>query len=100
MFTKPLGQAMKEQVKEIKSEYQLKKSQKEVSEKSRLVAFLLCTFLGVIGAHRFYVRKHGTGILQLFTFGLYGVWTLFDWVLILVGVFKDKDGKEIKKWLD
>lgn len=98
MFNKPLGQAMKQQVKEMQSEYQLKKSQKEVSEKSRSIAFILCTFLGVFGIHRMYVGKIGTGLLQLVTAGFFGLWTLLDWVLILAGTFKDRNGKEIKKW--
>lgn len=33
------------------------------SEKSRLVALLLCLFVGYLGIHRFYVGKTGTGIL-------------------------------------
>lgn len=39
------------------------------------VAWLLLTFLGFFGAHRFYMRKWGTGILWAFTGGavFYGV---------------------------
>ncbi|MGZ9762509.1 NINE protein [Mycoplasma sp. 394] len=33
------------------------------SPKSNLVALILCIFLGVIGVHRFYVGKAGTGVL-------------------------------------
>ena len=39
------------------------------SEKSNVTALLLCFFLGVLGVHRFYVGKIGTGVLQLVTFG-------------------------------
>jgi hypothetical protein len=44
------------------------------SEKRVLPAALLCFFLGVFGAHRFYVGKIGTGFLQLFTIGGLGIW--------------------------
>lgn len=69
-----------------------------VSDKSRLVAFLLCTFLGYLGVHRFYVGKVGTGILWLLTGGLFGLGLLIDWILILVGSFKDDVGNEISNW--
>lgn len=46
-------------------------------------AFFLCLFLGVIGAHRFYEGKIGTGILYLCTFGLCGVGALIDLIIIL-----------------
>lgn len=71
-----------------------------ISEKSRLVAFLLCFFLGGFGAHRFYVGKIGTAIVQLLTLGGFGIWTFIDMILILVGNFKDKDGKPVKNWND
>ncbi len=38
-----------------------------VSSKSRLVALLLCFFLGYLGVHRFYVGKIGTGIPMIVT---------------------------------
>ena len=69
-----------------------------VSDKSRLVAFLLCTFLGYLGVHRFYAGKVGTGILWLLTGGLFGLGLLIDWILILVGSFKDDIGNEISNW--
>lgn len=61
-------------------------------------ANLLCFFLGVFGAHRFYVGKVGTGILQLITIGGLGLWTLFDFILIIVGAFTDSDGNKITEW--
>ncbi len=46
--------------------------------KDLLVAYLLWFFLGTFGAHRFYLEKPGTGILYLFTFGLFGIGWLVD----------------------
>ena len=65
------------------------------SGKSRLAAALLCFFLGALGIHRFYVGKIGTGILYLFTGGLFGIGVLIDFIMILVGAFKDKEGKKV-----
>ena len=52
-------------------------STKTGSSKSRLVAFLLCTFAGFVGAHNFYVGRTVRGIIQLVLmiggFILYGV---------------------------
>jgi TM2 domain-containing membrane protein YozV len=68
------------------------------TEKLILPAFLLCFFLGVFGAHRFYVGKVGTGILQLLTLGGLGVWALIDMIMIIVGAFTDRDGNKITEW--
>ncbi|NLY38370.1 MAG: TM2 domain-containing protein [Firmicutes bacterium] len=70
----------------------------EVSEKKLLPAVLLCFFLGTLGIHRFYVGKIGTGILWLITLGFVGIGTLVDFILLLIGKFKDKDGKYLKNW--
>ena len=67
-----------------------------MSSKSKVVAAILCFFLGVFGIHRFYVGKIGTGILQLLTAGGFGVWWIIDFVMILLGAFTDKDGNKVK----
>lgn len=68
----------------------------EVSDKGFVPAILLCFFFGVLGVHRFYVGKVGTGILQLLTLGGLGIWALVDFILIIVGSFTDKQGRPIK----
>jgi TM2 domain-containing membrane protein YozV len=68
----------------------------EKSEKGFVPAILLCFFLGALGIHRFYVGKIGTGILQLITLGGLGIWALVDFIMIVTGNFKDKQGMVIK----
>ncbi|MBL7075841.1 MAG: TM2 domain-containing protein [Kiritimatiellae bacterium] len=68
------------------------------SPKKRLVALLLCFFLGTIGIHRFYVGKVGTGVLMILTAGGLGIWTLIDFIMIIVGSFKDKEGAVLTEW--
>lgn len=40
------------------------------------ISFLLCLFIGYLGIHKFYEGKIGTGILYLFTGGLF----IFGWL--------------------
>lgn len=69
-----------------------------MSSKSRTAALLLCLFLGNLGIHRFYVGKIGTGILYMFTIGLFGIGALIDLIMIIIGKFKDKSGEEVSNW--
>lgn len=70
----------------------------EKSDKKRLVALLLCLFLGWLGIHRFYVGKAGTAILQIVTLCGLGIWGLVDLIMILAGSFKDKQGRKLEDW--
>jgi TM2 domain-containing membrane protein YozV len=46
------------------------------------LAWLLLTFLGVLGFHRFYMGKWLSGLLYLLTAGLFGVGVFYDlWTL-------------------
>ena len=77
---------------------------KEVSSKSRLVAFLLSGFFGTLGVHRMYCGKTGSGIAMLIlTLTFVGIivtsiWNLIDFILIIAGEFKDGDGNKITEW--
>jgi len=46
--------------------------------KSKSTAYLLWFFLGLWGAHKFYLNKTGTGILYFFTFGFFGIGWFID----------------------
>ena len=84
-----------------------------VSPKSKMTAALLAFFLGSLGIHRFYAGKIGTGIVLLlltiigyvtifvvvgyFLLSAVGIWVLIDFIMILMGKFKDKNGLLITK---
>ena len=62
-----------------------------------LTLFLLTFFVGVLGVHRFYTGKIGTGFLMLITLGGFGVWFLVDLILVVTGQFTNKDGQKIPR---
>ena len=66
------------------------------SEKSNVVALLLCFFLGCFGVHRFYVGKIGTGVVQLITLGGLGIWALIDFIMIVLQKFTDSEDNVLK----
>lgn len=51
--------------------------------KSKLVALVLCFFLGFLGAHKFYEEKAGMGLVYLFTMGLFGIGVVIDFISLL-----------------
>ena len=70
---------------------------KTISPKNKMVALLLCIFLGYFGVHKFYVGKVGMGIVYLFTFGLFGFGWVIDIILILCGSFTDSNNLPLKQ---
>ena len=65
------------------------------SDKQKIVAALLCWFLGALGVHRFYLGHTGIGIIQMFTLGGCGIWQVIDFIMILTGSVKDAQGREL-----
>lgn len=64
---------------------------------SRVGLALICFFFGVFGIHRFVVGKIGTGLIWLFTGGVFGIGALVDFIMILCGTFTNSKGREIKQ---
>ena len=69
-----------------------------------LAALLFCIFLGVFGAHRFYVGKTQTAVAMLlitlltgwiFGLGFYitAIWSVIDLIMIATAQFTDGNGK-------
>jgi TM2 domain-containing membrane protein YozV len=82
---------VKQQAKKIKKE----KGTKEAAggDKSWMVALILCFFLGGLGIHRFYLGYTWQGVVQLLTFGGFGIWALIDFIRIIVRSLEPNGGK-------
>lgn len=65
------------------------------SSRNRLIALVLCLFLGMFGVHKFYLGRIGMGFLYLFTYGVFGIGWLIDIFVLLLGNPKDKDGARL-----
>lgn len=65
--------------------------------KDWLTTLLLCFFLGGFGVHRFYTGHTTIGVIQLLTLGGCGIWTLIDFIFILVDNYKDAKGNKLVK---
>lgn len=64
-----------------------------IPNKSWLITLLLCIFCGGVSAHRFYTGYIGIGILQIITFGGFGIWWLIDLIMILCRNYRTADGE-------
>ena len=74
------------------------------SDKSKSAALLLCWFLGILGAHLFYVGRWKKGLVYLFTGGIFGFGWLIDLIAIASNSFRDSEGRPLtgkagKAWL-
>lgn len=68
-----------------------------ISPKSKWLDFFLALFLGSLGIHKFYEGKIFSGILYLFTFGLFCIGWIADVILIPLNKATDKNGLPIVK---
>lgn len=67
------------------------------SDKSKKKALVLCIFLGVIGAHYFYVGRIGRGLVAMFTLNFFFVGWIIDIVKIATGAFRDNVGAPLRE---
>ena len=66
--------------------------EQKISTKSWRTTVTLYHLFGILGIHRFYVGKIPTGLLWLFTGGLFLVGAMSDLVKLYTGNFTDADG--------
>ena len=63
------------------------------AERHMAVAYALCVLLGLLGAHRFYLRERGTAValllvtlasvaLMVIAIGFFTIWISVAWVLV------------------
>lgn len=61
------------------------------------LAWILLLFLGLFGVHRMYMGKWITGIIYLFTLGLFGLGLLYD-LWTLNGQVNEINGRDARKY--
>lgn len=85
--------AAKQMKKAMKHPDTLTSAKHTMAGDNQLVALLLCFFLGGLGVHRFYLGYIWQGVVQLLTGGGCGIWALIDFIRIILGTLKPKDGE-------
>ena len=72
------------EVSEIDAEYNKPRTTNNQNHTNKWIVFLLCLFFGYLGAHKFYEKKIGLGVLYVLTCGLCGIGWFVDLISILL----------------
>lgn len=67
----------------------------QTAQRHFLAVFFISFLWGTFGVDRFYLGKFWTGLLKLVTMGGFGIWVIVDLGLIMSGVMRDKQGREM-----
>lgn len=65
-----------------------------MEKKSWTTALILCFFFGTLGVHRLYLG-YNNWWLQLITVGGFGIWTLIDFIKLLLKQMPDASGQAL-----
>jgi len=70
-------------------------NKEDISSSDHKTTLILCTFLGILGAHQFYNGKPFEGLTMLCTFGGLGIWSIVNTYQIATHNFRDGSGKVV-----
>ncbi|MCL2633940.1 MAG: TM2 domain-containing protein [Oscillospiraceae bacterium] len=62
--------------------------------KNKTTAIILALLLGSLGVDRFYLGYTGLGVVKLLTVGGFGIWSLIDLIMLIMGKYGPADGSE------
>jgi len=62
----------------------------------KMMMAIVCFFVGSLGIHRL-MMGYKNWWLMLITFGGFGFWTLYDFIMILMGKMNMADGTALKE---
>jgi DNA-directed RNA polymerase subunit M/transcription elongation factor TFIIS len=61
-----------------------------------MLEFLLCLFLGMFGAHKFYIKDYKKGFIYLFTIGLFGIGWIVDTIKLFINLVTSEERKQAR----